>query len=450
MAQNKQQRRSAKKHQQSARLRAHIAQTDSPAGRGADPADLITLLHLGAHSAFGQRADEAVLDRVVDELMRPTNIVVAEATLSDQLVRLVGLLYEGGWQPLDVVHVVRRQAPTRLMRLLLDSIATQADLSHTETRAPEEWLDQLTMIGVRASPPCTAAEPIDPQVVECWRRAATIDIAAAFYEALLLLGVLLNLPRLSPIGPLPSQWTATRAAPQPAHRRTADAKVLARIRALLAKAEGTTFDAEAEAFTAKAQDLMTRHAIDATVLLTADHDDLRADVVVRRVHLDNPYAAEKVDLLAVVCRANGVRTVWHDTLGFATVVGLPVDLDMSELLFTSLLVQANRALGEASAGPARSRSRTFRRAFYVAYAHRIGERLTEAAERANDGAARQYGTALVPVLQARSVAVESEFARLFPKTRSLRGRRFDAQGWAAGHAAADRAVLDEGRGRLTS
>ena len=42
--------------------------------------------------------------------------------------------------------------------------------------------------------------------------------------------------------------------------------VLARIRQLLAKAESTTFEAEALAFTAKAQELMTRHAIDAALV----------------------------------------------------------------------------------------------------------------------------------------------------------------------------------------
>ena len=41
--------------------------------------------------------------------------------------------------------------------------------------------------------------------------------------------------------------------------------VLDKVRALLAKAESTTFDAEAEAFTAKAQELMARHRIDRAV-----------------------------------------------------------------------------------------------------------------------------------------------------------------------------------------
>ena len=41
-----------------------------------------------------------------------------------------------------------------------------------------------------------------------------------------------------------------------------DAGVLAKVRALLAKAESTTFEAEAEALTAKAHQLMVRHTID--------------------------------------------------------------------------------------------------------------------------------------------------------------------------------------------
>jgi hypothetical protein len=75
--------------------------------------------------------------------------------------------------------------------------------------------------------------------------------------------------------------------------------------------------------------------------------------------------------------------------------------------------------------------------------------LDEAVQHANSDAAAQYGTALVPVLAARTEAVDDEFARMFPSTRTMRGGRFDSHGWAAGMAAADLAVLDAGRDRLT-
>jgi len=152
--------------------------------------------------------------------------------------------------------------------------------------------------------------------------------------------------------------------------------MLAKIRALLSKAEATTFVDEAEAFTAKAQDLMTRYAIDEALLEDAAGD---ADVIARRIHIDNPYAQAKVQLLSTVGAINRVRVVWDDDHGMASVVGMAVDLQLVEMLFTSLLVQATRALTEAgNAPPAQpgyrsgrmNRSPSFRRAFLMAYATR--------------------------------------------------------------------------------
>ena len=452
MGRNSTPRRSAKQHKQSARLRAD-QRNSQPSGPAGSAPDVLALLHVGARSAHGPLAHEALLDQVVDELVRACAHTDPEAALSAELIRLIGVLYERGWQPLDVAHVVRRQATKRVVRLVHDVIARQSLQVGASETAPDDWLEQLaaTADGTTGGAAIEAGRA-DDSVVTDWRSAsgAVVSIAEGMYDGLLLLGLLLNLPALAPIGPIPSQWSTAHRGPRRARLSAADPKVLGRIRALLAKAEGTTFEAEAEAFTAKAQDLMTRHAIDSTVLLAADHQDLRGDVVARRVHLDNPYAAEKVDLLSVVCRANGVRTVWHDGFGFATVIGLPVDLDVADLLFTSMLVQVNRALSEATRDPVHSASRTFRRAFLVAYAHRIEERLDEAAGHANQEAAHQYGVALVPIMQARDDAVESEFTRMFPQTRAMRGRQLDARGWAAGRAAADRAVLDEGRSRLNS
>ena len=160
--------------------------------------------------------------------------------------------------------------------------------------------------------------------------------------------------------------------------------MLSKIRALLSKAEATTFVDEAEAFTAKAQDLMTRYAIDEALLEDSAGE---AEVVARRIHIDNPYAQAKVQLLSTVGAINRVRVVWDDHHGMASVVGMAVDLQLVEMLFTSLLVQATRALTEAgNAPPAQpgyrsgrmNRSPSFRRAFLLAYATRMGERLAEA------------------------------------------------------------------------
>jgi hypothetical protein len=229
---------------------------------------------------------------------------------------------------------------------------------------------------------------------------------------------------------------------------TVDVKVVDKIRALLAKAEGTEFPAEAEAFTEKAQELMSRHAIDAAMLANDRSHDLGADVRSRRIHIDNPYAPEKAQLLGAVSMANGGRVVWDEQFGWATIVGFPLDLDLAELLFTSLLIQLTRAMGDAARNGGRAKSPTFRRAFVLSYANRIRERLDEAQHHARDEAQVQYGSALVPVLAARTEAVDQITEQIFPRLRASRTRTVDAQGWRAGRVAADVANLHSGSGMI--
>jgi hypothetical protein len=135
--------------------------------------------------------------------------------------------------------------------------------------------------------------------------------------------------------------------------------------------------------------------------------------------------------------------VWTKQWGFSTVFGDEGDLDAVELLFTSLLVQATRAMvaeprpRSTTAGDTRS----FRQSFLVAFAHRIGERLARAAEAVTaDAAARS--TALVPLLDARREAADEALRRAYPETRATRLTARNAAGWHAGTLAADRAQLD--------
>ncbi|MGH8302569.1 MAG: DUF2786 domain-containing protein, partial [Steroidobacteraceae bacterium] len=128
----------------------------------------------------------------------------------------------------------------------------------------------------------------------------------------------------------------------------------------LAKAESTTFDAEAEALTAKAQELMARHRIDRAVL---EHDfhAPRTSPVGRRLAVDDPYAEAKALMLGKIAAANGCHSVWSKGLGFSTAFGFADELDAVEELFTSLLVQAAVALRRAGSKFDRDgRSRTTR------------------------------------------------------------------------------------------
>jgi hypothetical protein len=228
----------------------------------------------------------------------------------------------------------------------------------------------------------------------------------------------------------------------PAERRErvpSDQRALRRIRGLLAKAESSEFPDEAEALTAKAQELMTRHAIDAAVLGAGPSADGPA-IETRRVHVRDPYVRAKMQLLAAVAEANDVRLVWYSGLGIANLVGVRADVAVVELLFTSLLLQVARALSAAERTAGRgSAARSFRRAFLLGYAHRISERLRTARQSATAEAAAEHDVDLLPALRSRQVAVAERAAELFPRVRASRSRAsVDAGGWFAGrHAAED-------------
>jgi hypothetical protein len=170
-----------------------------------------------------------------------------------------------------------------------------------------------------------------------------------------------------------------------------------------------------------------------------------------RIGVDPPYETAKAVLLDAVATANRCRAVWHEEFGFSTVVGFEADLEVVELLHTSLLVQATAAMTAAEAAQragGRKRTKTFRQSFLAAYAHRMGDRLAAAVREQTAEAAGEAGRErdLLPVLAARDVAVTEHLERLFPQTVTTRLRGVsDEAGWHQGTAAADRARVEHHR-----
>jgi hypothetical protein len=260
---------------------------------------------------------------------------------------------------------------------------------------------------------------------------------------LALAGALDRLPRLAEVVPPPGCRDACRGPAAAGASSERAVKQLARVRALLAKAESTEYDAEAEALTAKAQELISRHALERLLGQLDSGVGDGSSVVARRIWLDAPYLLAKAMLVNAVATANRSRAVISESLGCCTLVGAPRDLDAVELLSTSLLVQADAAIlrhGRQVDRRGVSRTRSFRQSFLIAYAGRIGERLA-----ATDQSAVREGPhadRLLPVLRATQKAVEAEFTRLFPSLTSRSAAIGDTRGWAAGRAAADLSLLD--------
>ena len=369
---------------------------------------------------------------------RPPELLTSvERLLVDELSARLARAWESGWEPRDLVHAASTSPRTGAHARTL--VAFQAAATGAVARAPQAWRDQLADLAPDGWSPGTPWRPVDPD-------SGPSTQIRTFTDLLLLLKLLAELRPLDRLGPTPSQWgrdpasgTAAGAASAVASSATPPAagrdRILKRIRGLLAKAEATDHQAEAETFTEKAQELMTRHAVDEALLRGQQHEDI--PVASRRVHLQSPYANVKATLLHAVATPNRCRSVLINEYDIAVLVGTPTDVDQTELLFTSLLIQATRAMAETGHRRPGStdRSATFRRSFLLAYATRIGERLEEA----DRSATATYGTELVPLLQREAEAVDAEFERQFPRVRQGSTTYLDARGWEAGRAAADQA-----------
>jgi hypothetical protein len=366
--------------------------------------------------------------------------------------RIIRSCWQGGWQPADLARVVERGLAARHLRLAVDLIAAEGRRYAAATVDPR-WSVQVHELSAAVwwDDPRSYLDAVGER--EGLSRAG---IARCVLE---LFRLLTGLPQIPPVGPAPgdtehrARRSESPAVPEP--------RMLVRIRALLAQAESTNYPEEADAFTAKAQQLMARHSISAALLDAHTRRDGEPEA--RRIGIDNPYEAPKALLLDAVTAANRCRSVWSRAFGFSTVVGYPTDLDSVEMLYTSLLVQATTAMSRAGArrdSYGRSRTRAFRQSFLVAYATRIRQRLTEATESAvraavaglpADGPAAEGVDApgdpqLLPVLAARADAVTNATERMFPGlvSHSLSGS--DHEGWAHGTAAADRAILHDHAG----
>ncbi len=442
MGKSNRQRRAAKVQRRAKRQHArgagggHRYDREWDGGRGRDPwstpQELAAAL-LDFASAPALAPDDDTMTAAIDRLCTLDRAVVATEAERSAL-RVTAAAWAGGWQPSELVRQVRRSAKGAAARVA--PIVIAAD--HLRWRAAEldpRWIDQLDRLPlppVRSPAGWLVAWAEDEQLQ--WR-----DTVHAVVTLLRCLSSLRRIPILIP----PPGTASSPGAPIDLAATTMNDPILERVRALLAQAESTTFDAEAEAFTAKAQELITRHAIDLAMLSAAGGHSERP--ITRRLPLDDPYVDAKSMLLQVVAESSRCRAVLHQRYALSSVVGFASDVAATEMLFTSLLVQAQTAMQTAAATAppgARTRSRGFRAAFLVAFARRIGTRLE--AINANVTAAADTDGGLLPVLAARSSLVDAAVDEMFGPLRATEVRSYDAAGWASGQLAADCAHLNSG------
>jgi hypothetical protein len=417
------QRRTAKQKQ---RRRSAAGREHRRSGIGPDRAHIIEHLVIAMNTAARSHGPGHAI-----ELVKQCRGFERELDIAAELVvhDAIRAAWERGWSPMDLHEIARRRLDADGVRYLDEAIVMESQQYSAPSLHPR-WRAQLTDISAVVGPSATT-----PQMWR-WAAAHSVDDRAVLELVIRVLQMLGELPGLKALLPLPGTHRQL-----PAVAGEVDEKMLARVRALLAKAESTEYPDEPEALSSKAQALMVRHSLREAV---ADHDRGQAPVAAaRRIWIDKPYVAAKVALVQSVAEANRCRTVWIKDLGCVVAVGSETDLDLVDLLATSLLVQANRAMllaGRRNGVRGLTRIKSFRLSFLIAYAARIGERLSAASSSAT--AELQRDDRLLPVIAAQSRAADETFMRLFPATAASALVAYDAVGSSAGRAAADTALLD--------
>lgn len=223
------------------------------------------------------------------------------------------------------------------------------------------------------------------------------------------------------------------------------AKVLAKIRGLLAKTQdnGCTAEESESAF-AMAQGLMTKHAVEEAELVAAGH--LPSEEIIRhrvKLRYRDEIRRPKIALIGAIAKANNCQVVdatqTHDELW---IVGHESEAFFTEMLASAVLMQygTERTRGWAAYwGPA-SRFKWVT-SFAWGYAQRIHERLQEAVQ--------QEVTGKELVFVGRKGLVQDWMSKNLA-TVETKGRSVQVlpDAMAAGEEAANRADLSGGRNHV--
>lgn len=368
------------------------------------------------------------------ELLAGENERLVHTTISQLIEAELSHAWAHGWLPADIERHARRELGSTHARLVVAAVLAATARYDRSTLHPL-WRSQLASFEA----PSSGADGrqrrlVEPTDVRPWVMRSSPRRPEALRVALELLYIMSDLHVLARICPAPGEPLAG-----PGRQDAEDNRALERVRALLAKAESTTFPEEAEALSAKAQELMAKYSIDRAAAAGAagphSCDEVPEAV---RLAVDDPYAMAKALLLQHVAKANRCESVWDKGFGYATVFGYLDDLNSVEMLYTSLLVQADSAMvsyGKRSSPEARKPG--FRKSFLIGYASRIGSRLEEI----KSGAEAAAGSSLLPVLRNRDKAVKEACEQAIPTTTGIPFSVTDRAGWIAGNAAAELAQL---------
>jgi hypothetical protein len=227
---------------------------------------------------------------------------------------------------------------------------------------------------------------------------------------------------------------------------TADAsdRLLDRVRKLLAKAEGEgVTTAEAEALTAKAAELMAKYGIDRALLAAQRPETDRPDN--RLVDIYNPWGRVRAHLLcglAAALRCQPVLVTAEDGTLRVHIFGYASDLERTDVLYTSLLIQMWHGLVAAPVPAQVASVRAWRRSWLLGFAAAVTARVRAAEERAEQTASvvTDGHASAALVLADRSLVIRRNVTAAYPRTRTAR-TTYTGSGYDDGYAQGKRADI---------
>ncbi|HUB43091.1 MAG TPA: DUF2786 domain-containing protein [Streptosporangiaceae bacterium] len=225
-------------------------------------------------------------------------------------------------------------------------------------------------------------------------------------------------------------------------------RLLDRVRKLLAKAEaeGVT-TAEAQALTAKAAELMAKYGIDRALLAaTRPETDKPGD---RIVDIYNPWGRVQAHLLCGLAAALRCQSilVTADSGLRVHIFGYESDLERTDVLYTSVLIQMWHGLVGAEVPADAYSVRAWRRSWLLGFAAAVIARVRTAEHRAEQSASQAPAgqtsrTALV--LADRSMVIRQNVAQAYPRTRTARVT-YTGSGYGDGYEQGKRADIGSGK-----
>lgn len=221
-----------------------------------------------------------------------------------------------------------------------------------------------------------------------------------------------------------------------------EAKILERVRKLLAKAENDAVTPqEAQSLTAKASELMAKYNIDRALL--AATQPVQDKPASKRIKVTNPWRTVHAHLLARLATATGMQAIRvSGTQGslFVHVFGYVSDVERVELLYTSVMLQMANGVKhvERRGWMTTAQFRAERRSWLMGYVAGVVGLVEEAEARVRQDVVQEKGTGAELVLADRSLVIQNAYDTAYPERRTVRMTFTGSQygnGYKAGRSA---------------